>query len=133
MNLNGISTRLLLKTWALAAALASGPVLGSNAVNSYAVSDVRCVVVGLRMAEMSEPQRRAAGTMLALYYLGRLDVRSSDSELEGLIEREAEGMTQAAFRANAVRCGKALTLKGQEIQKIGTDLLSKGQSDRAKK
>lgn len=128
MRLNGIS----LIAWVLGA-LASGVALGSDAVNSYAVSDARCVVVGLRMAEMNEPQQRAAGTMLALYYLGRLDVRSPDSQLEKLVETEAEKMTQAEFRANAVRCGKALTLKGQEIQKIGADLSNNEQSDKAKK
>src|SRR5690349_6050915 len=131
MRLRGISKWLSLRILVLGSAIASGHVLGSNAVNSYAVSDVRCVVVGLRMAEMNEPQKRAAGTMLALYYLGRLDVRSTDSELEGLVEREAETMTQASFRANAARCGKQLTLKGQEIQKIGADLSNKGGSDQA--
>jgi hypothetical protein len=62
-----------------------------------------------------------------------LDGRAPDTEVEGLIEREAEKMTAAEFRSNAVRCGKALTLKGQEIQRIGADLSRKAQGGGAPK
>jgi len=103
------------------------------ASDRQAVADVRCVVVGLRMVEMTTPQPRAAGMMLAIYYLGRLDSGAPDAEVEGLIEKEAREMTEAQFRANAVRCGKALSLKGQEIQKIGADLNRKAQSGAAPK
>jgi hypothetical protein len=71
--------------------------------------------------------------MLAVYHLGRLDSRAPDAEVEGLIEKEAEKMTAAEFRANAVRCGKALTLKGQEIQKIASDLSRNAQGGSAPK
>lgn len=117
----------------LFAVLTCGAFLGAEAANRYALSDVRCVVVGLRMVEMPVSQQRTAGMMLAIYYLGRLDGRAPDAEVEGLIEREAERMTAAEFRANAVRCGKALTLKGQEIQKIGADLSRKAQGGAAPK
>lgn len=99
------------------AALASDPTI---------IADADCVVTGLRMVQMSMPEQRSAGLMLAIYYLGRLDGRASGVEIDSLIEKDAEKMTTAEFRANAVRCGKALTLKGQEIQKIGTDLSDKG-------
>lgn len=91
------------------------------------VADVRCVVVGLRMVQMTAPQQQAAGMMLAAYYLGRLDSRAPDEGVEGLIKTKAEKMTAVEFRANAVRCGKTLTLKGQEIQRIGADLSGKAQ------
>lgn len=89
------------------------------------VADADCVVTGLRMVQMSTPQQQSSGLMLAIYYLGRLDGRASGVEIDALIENDAEKMTAAEFRANAVRCGKALTLKGQEIQKIGIDLAHK--------
>jgi hypothetical protein len=96
------------------------------AADRQAVADVRCVVVGLRMIEMTAPQQRAAGMMIALYYLGRLDGEGQETALEPLIETEAKKMTEPEFRANAVRCGKAFTLKGQEMQKIGADLTREG-------
>jgi hypothetical protein len=90
------------------------------------VADVRCVVVGLRMVQMA-PQQRTAALMLAAYYLGRLDSRVSDSEVEELIEQEAEKMSAAEFRAGATRCGKALTIKGEEIREVGAYLSRKAQ------
>ena len=103
------------------------------ASNHQVASDVRCVVVGLRMMQMTAPQQQGAGTMVTLYYLGRLDSRVPDAEADGLIESEAEKMTAAEFRANAVRCGKAFSLRGKEIQKIGADLSRKAQGGAAPK
>lgn len=134
MSLNATSRALLLGAgFILCAALTCGPALGADAMSRYALSDVRCVVVGLRMAEATVPGQRAAGVMLAIYYLGRLDGRAADVELEGLIEREAETMTAAQFRSNAIRCGKAITLKGQEIREIGADLSRKARGRAAPK
>jgi hypothetical protein len=79
------------------------------------------------MMQMTSPQQRGAGTMIALYYLGRLDSRAPVSEADGMIESEAEKMAPAEFRANAVRCGKSFSLRGQEIQKISADLSRKAQ------
>lgn len=95
------------------------------ASNQQVASDVRCIVVGLRMMQMTATQQRGAGTMVTLYYLGRLDSRVPEAEADGLIESEAEKMTAAEFRANAVLCGKAFALRGKEIQKIGADLSRK--------
>lgn len=83
------------------------------------------------MVQMAAPQQRTAALMLTAYYLGRLDSRAPDAEVERLIEREAEKMTEAEYRAGTTRCGKALTLKGQEIQKIGADLTHKAQGGAA--
>lgn len=103
------------------------------AADQQAAADVKCVVVGLRMMKMAAPQQQGAGTMIALYYLGRLDSLVSDAEADGLIESEAEKMAAAEFRANAVRCGKAFSLRGKAIQKIGADLSRKAQGGAAPK
>ena len=107
--------------------LAIGLCEKAYASDRQTVADVRCVVVGLRMVKMTMPQQRAAGMMLSVYYLGRLDGRAPHANIEQLIEREVGKMTLTEFRANATRCGKALTRKGQELQKIGADLVRKGQ------
>lgn len=115
------------------ALLAIGLCEKAHASDRQTVADVRCVVVGLRMVQMTMPQQRAAGMMLAMYYLGRLDGRASHAEIEELIEREVGKMNQAEFRASAARCGKALARKGKEIQKIGAALVRKGQGEAAPK
>jgi hypothetical protein len=59
--------------------------------------------------------------MAALYYIGRMDGRGSQSEsgLEDLIVKEVTTMTTEALRSEAVRCGTALTKRGTELQEIG--------------
>lgn len=81
------------------------------------------------MTELSVPEQQSAGLMLAAYYLGRLDSVAADAEVERLIEREREKMTAEQFRQNAIRCGKALTAKGQELQKFSADLSRKGRAE----
>lgn len=130
--------RVLERRQIAAAVLASvGMTLGLGqevcASDLQAVSDARCVVVGLRMMQMTAPQQQGAGTLLALYYLGRLDGRTPDAEADGLIEGEAEKMTAAEFRADAARCGKGFALRGKEIQKISADLSGKTQGGAAPK
>lgn len=97
----------------------------AHASDRQTISDADCVVVGMRIVQMTEPQQRTAGLLLATYYLGRLDVRLPAADSERLIESEARKMTVAEFRANATRCGKVLTLRGQELQKIDDDLTHK--------
>jgi hypothetical protein len=103
------------------------------ASDSETSADVRCVVVGLRMANMTAQQSRAAGIVMATYYLGRLGSRSSHAEIEQLIESEAQKMTSEEFQTNVTRCGRALAAEGQEIQKITADLLRKGRGEAPEK
>ncbi|MGH8290948.1 MAG: hypothetical protein ACREV7_18365 [Steroidobacteraceae bacterium] len=129
--------QMVLRKWitalAVCVAIFVEPCEIARASDQQMVADVSCVVVGMRMIQMAAPQQRAAGLMVATYYLGRLDGRAPDAVVRRLIEREAASMTVAAFRANATRCGKALTAKGQEIEKIAANLSSKEQSGTAKK
>lgn len=106
---------------------------GARASDEQSLSDVRCVVVGLRMIQANDEQQSAAGMMLAAYYLGRLDGRSRDGDSERLIKSEAQKMTLAEFRFNATRCGKALEVKGKQIQRAGTYLSSQSQDDSSRR
>ncbi|HEV2272335.1 MAG TPA: hypothetical protein VGR92_23005 [Steroidobacteraceae bacterium] len=93
-----------------------------QAADQQVVADADCVVVGLRMSQMTRPDQRAAGMLLTAYYLGRLQGREPHFDVERLIKMQARSMSSAGFRANAARCGKSLAASGQEIQKISTDL-----------
>jgi hypothetical protein len=88
-------------------------------------ADARCVVVGLRMASMADPQSHAAGVVMATYYLGRLGARSSNTESEQLIESEAQRITSSEFQIELGRCEQDLVREEQEIQKITADLSRK--------
>lgn len=65
--------------------------------------------------------------MLALYYLGRLDGRDPKLDVEKLIIEQVKTMTNADYSSEAVRCGNSLTTKGQQITRIGRDLIKRGQ------
>ena len=94
----------------------------AHGADAESVADARCIVVAMKMSNEPAPTQQSAAMMTLLYYLGRLDARGSELDTENLIEKEAAKMTAAELRAEAVRCGAALTEKGQEIQKVGRDL-----------
>lgn len=109
---------------AIAACIWLGPVLIAEASvpDRETISDARCVLAGMHVAFLGSPQERAGGLMIAMYYFGRLDERSQHQDTERLIEAEARNMTPEQYRADAARCGKALGVKGRELQRIGADL-----------
>jgi hypothetical protein len=86
---------------------------------SEASADARCVVIGLNIAGMADASRQSAGTMLALYYIGRLEGRVPKLDLEHFILGQMAGMAPSDFESEARRCGLGLSEKGQEITKIG--------------
>jgi hypothetical protein len=76
-----------------------------------------CLVVGFAIS--SEAAKQAAGTLLSLYYIGRIFGRTPQLDLEALLVKEIRVMTQADLNSEAQRCGVSLTAKGQEITQIG--------------
>ncbi|HEX5206261.1 MAG TPA: hypothetical protein VFW10_00520 [Steroidobacteraceae bacterium] len=88
-------------------------------------ADVRCIVVALHLLASQEPRQREIGIMAGLYFFGRLDGQSPNADIEHLIKSVAAQMTDAEFKSEAVRCGKSLQTKGQEITRIGIDMSKK--------
>ena len=134
MPLTCMSRRRAFRVWlVLCVILVCGLHPRADATNRRVLSDVRCVVVGMRMVAYGTPQQRGAGMLLAMYYFGRLDGRAPGFGADRLIEDEARKMGAAEYRANAARCGKALTVKGKEIERIGAALSRKAQAGVAPK
>ena len=99
-----------------------------HAQDAKTEDDVRCVIVGMLMAQSgANASERQAGPILALYYIGRLDGRTPSFDLEGAIFKEVTKMTQAEYVATAHRCGRTLQARGNEITVIGKDLIKRGQ------
>ncbi|MGH8199316.1 MAG: hypothetical protein ACREVO_02960 [Steroidobacteraceae bacterium] len=110
---------------ALLAVVLPGVVCAQDAATT---DDVRCVIVGMLMAQSgANAAERQAGPILALYYIGRLDGRSPSFDLEGAIVKEVTKMTQADYLATAHRCGRTLQTRGNEITVISKDLIKRGQ------
>jgi hypothetical protein len=93
-----------------------------NPASDKTIEDVQCVVVGARLSG-SQPQ---AGAMLLIYYLGRIDGRSPDADLEALVGQEAKKMTASDFSSWTRRCGAEFSARGEQITKIGKSLQLSG-------
>ena len=94
----------------------------AEAEDAATIADVRCVVVGMKMA--SSPQQ-TQGIVLTWYYIGRLEGRVPVLNLENLLIAEIDRMTGADLTAEGRRCVTALADKGLEVAQIGKDLLER--------
>jgi hypothetical protein len=103
--------------------LASVRAEAQEAVN---IADIRCVVVGMKLSEMVNSPDQSRGILLTLYYIGRLDGRVPQLDIENLLIEENSKMTSSDYASEAKRCGTGLAEKGQQITKVGKDLIERG-------
>jgi hypothetical protein len=109
-----------------------GSMLGLFAVRAIAqdaatIADVRCVVVGMQIAGAAASPQQSSGVFITLYYMGRLDGRGVKKGVEEqLIAEEASNMTNADYASETKRCEAGLAETGQQITKIGNDLIERG-------
>ena len=94
----------------------------ARATDQRTMSDIRCIVVAIKMRAGGGSAQKASAAMITLYYLGRLDGRTPGLDVAGLISKEAGKMNAADLRSDATRCGRVLVEKGREIQSIGLSL-----------
>ncbi len=99
----------------------------AKAEDAQTNADLRCLVVGLRLAGSPTEALKNAGTIATLYYLGRLDGHSEKLDLENLVANEIAKMSTQDFQSEAKRCGQLLTARGQALQALGKDLISRSQ------
>lgn len=97
-------------------------VAGADPANTQTIADAQCMVVGARLSASSDPQQRVPGQMILMYYLGRIDGRSPNADLESLIKTETQKMTTSDLQSAASRCGKQFSARGEEIVRIGKSL-----------
>ncbi len=105
----------------LVAALMLAP-LQLSAQDADTIADVRCVAVGVRSAEKPDSHLKSTGTLLVLYYIGRLDGRNPTLDIEKLLTEQVAKMTDADYATEAARCSKDLTQKGAQITRLGEDM-----------
>jgi hypothetical protein len=105
-----------------------GPSFAADDPNSETIADIHCLAVGLRISQLPDASQKSAGMMATLYYMGRLDGRTPNLDLENLIVQEVPKLNDATFRAEAVRCGNGLTVRGKQITEMGEHLVKRGQA-----
>jgi hypothetical protein len=94
----------------------------SLAASQEDIADVRCLAVAFRISQLPAAEQKSGGVLMAIYYLGRLDGRAPDRDIEELIIDQITKMTNDDYRTEAVRCGNSLTEKGRKITQLGEDL-----------
>jgi hypothetical protein len=86
------------------------------------LADIRCVAVGMHFAEAPDSHQKSTGTLLVLYYMGRLDGRASSLDLSKLLTEQIDRMTAADYSIEATRCSQTLSTKGAQIKQLGEQL-----------
>ena len=97
----------------------------AEAANPQTIADVQCMVVGARLSESADRRQRMSGEMLLTYFLGRIDGRSPNADLEALMKRVGK-MSEPDFRRAATRCGTEFSARGAQIVQIGKSLSQLG-------
>lgn len=84
-------------------------------------ADTRCAMIGLGLAGMENatPEQRQSGTLLALYYIGRVHGRSPGINLEQAIQAQAQGMSLESLQSEGTRCGAEFRTVGEELSAMG--------------
>jgi hypothetical protein len=114
----------VLRHWALPAVAFCmlATVARADPATPQTIADAQCMVVGAHLSASSDPQERVPGQMILMYYLGRIDGRSPNADLESLIKTETRKMTSSDLQSAASRCGKQFSARGEEIVRIGKSL-----------
>ena len=88
-------------------------------------ADIRCFIAVSSLMESEDEAMRQAGSMASQYYLGRIDGRVPDLDLESAVAAELP-IDQAALQALMQSCGAELEKRGQEVVAVGKRLTARG-------
>src|SRR5215469_3323713 len=100
----------LIVAGSMAALAAAGSTAGLAAPSETAKAaddagdDLRCLIVSLQMAASDVPQAKAAGLSASFYWMGRVDARVADSELEDRMMAEIASLKAEELRSEGKRC-----------------------------
>ena len=94
----------------------------ADAASPESVSDARCLIVAVSLLQSPNNTTRAAAASSALYYLGRLDGREPDVDLQKLVQDEVKKLSPEDIQSEAQRCGHFLSARGKVVSDIGKAL-----------
>jgi hypothetical protein len=109
-------------TWAVVALLLlanPGTVRGAS---PESVSDARCFIAAISLMQSPNNTVRAAAASSALYYLGRLDGREPQLDLENLILDQFNKLTPLQLDSVTRECAQTLSARGRVVVDIGKKL-----------
>jgi len=84
--------------------------------------DVRCIVVASRVSAIPDKDKQAAGKLLTMFYLGRVDAAFPSNQLAAAIEREDHALNASDFRSELSRCSNYLRDRALALDGISKNL-----------
>lgn len=108
----------MVAAWLLVLVLQSQMAM-ANSIPADTEADVECLIVGARLSASPSPEVKLSGGMLMVYFLGRIDGRTPDAKLEGLIAKKIGAMTAADLEEASRRCRTEFSKRGTELTEIG--------------
>jgi hypothetical protein len=123
----------MIRVLAIAASLSFAAVSGVRAETAETTADLRCLVVSFVGVNNPDPALAQAATMAALYYLGRIDAREPELDLEKKLENPEAVFAGRNMAEVAKACGETLSERGQELQDIGARVSAAAKASAATK
>jgi hypothetical protein len=114
------------------ASASSSQAQNADPADAQNLADLHCVIVSFNMLANQNSTAQVAGMISAMYWLGRLDGRSPDYDLESRIVEEIAKLKSEDLQAEAQRCGAHLQARGKVLTEMGADLRKKGQEQEQK-
>jgi hypothetical protein len=102
--------------------------MSTQALADDTTADIRCVAAVLALSGKADAATKSTLAMSAIYYIGKLDGRVPSLDLEDALVKELSTMTAAEIGSEAVRCGKDLSVRGQQIKAMGDHMVARGAS-----
>jgi hypothetical protein len=84
--------------------------------------DIRCLIAVSELSQSKDKAVETAGLIASQYYLGRIDGRTPNADLEALIIQEAPKLGNAERGPLLATCGKLIEDRGKALEAIGNKL-----------
>ncbi len=86
--------------------------------------DLRCAAVGLALAGAPNApvEQQTGGTMIAIYYIGRVEGRDPNINLEDALFELSQRVSMADLDNERPRCGAEFQATGQRLVTMGANL-----------
>ncbi len=82
-------------------------------------ANVRCLVIGFSLIQQPDAEKQKFGTIISMYYFGKVDGLAPKADLESLLVEETKNLTPAVAETEAKRCGLELTERGTALTQVG--------------
>ena len=112
---------------ATAALFTCAATASAQSVPADATNDLHCAVIGMQLVgdPSSTAEAKQAGTMITIYYVGRLHGRAPGVDLEQSILDYERTLTLDLLNAERQRCGAEFRQVGQDLQALGQRLTAR--------